>query len=59
MNTDLHIVVPQNVASIVKLFVMFICLNMTTRPVASLHFFTWNLQPRNQNLSGDCRIVTG
>ena len=36
----------------VKLLLMLSCLNMTTRPVASLLLRTANLQPRNENLSG-------
>lgn len=45
--------VPLNVASIVKLFMILICRHITTRPVASLHRRMWNLQPLNENFSGD------
>ena len=43
---------PQNVASMVKLFVIPIWRHMTTRAVDSLHLRTRNLQPLNENLSG-------
>ena len=48
----LQMVVPQNVASIVKLLLICSCRNITTRPVDSLHRRIWNLHPWNQNLSG-------
>ena len=45
---------PQKVASIVKELLIPSSLHMTTRLVASLQRFTWNLQPRKENLSGAC-----
>lgn len=53
MGTNLSRTVPQKVASNVKLLSIFNCLNITTRPVASLLRLTWNLHPSKQKRSGD------
>ena len=47
--------VPENVASIVKLFLTLKWRYMTTRPVASLHLRIWNLHESKLNMPLPCK----